>query len=473
MKQKIRLGDSYALTKHKPKHHYIRYISLIAVLTSMCLYAVKQVSAQQAEPAATAVAEIKPLQIGDTIPEWLWHHPLQVVNHSPIGGRGIITLNDYRGKFIILDFWATWCSACLDGFPKLDTLMAEFGNDLAVVLVNAEQTGDNFNRVNKRFERLKAKTGYDVKLPCAVGDTVLQQYFPHRIIPHYVWIDADGQLKATTFAREVTRQNVSAAIKRAPYKTHIKRDVFGFDPMATPLAEIHAPRGDRMKFQSLLTGYIEGLGTENGKTTTSDGLTRVYKINASLGTLYNTAFGPERGSLPHNRLIFDLPDQPDFKRKYYDYGNYENRYCYELVSTVDDEERLRSRMKADLESFFNVSIERRRRLVNVLVIRAEAYLKENQNQGEESVSNEAGEMVLQNIKTEFLMTLLNNRITIPVINESSGDIISIRIPRDIQDYTMTELERWLSGNGFSVVRETKELEFVVFNHKFQTNETKM
>src|SRR5690606_28197650 len=39
MKQKLRLGECYALTKHKLKHHYIRYISLLAVLTSMCLYA--------------------------------------------------------------------------------------------------------------------------------------------------------------------------------------------------------------------------------------------------------------------------------------------------------------------------------------------------------------------------------------------------------------------------------------------------
>src|SRR5699024_5169136 len=55
MKQKLRLGDCYALTKHKRKQTAIRYLSLLAVLTSMCLYAVKQVSTQQAEPAATAV----------------------------------------------------------------------------------------------------------------------------------------------------------------------------------------------------------------------------------------------------------------------------------------------------------------------------------------------------------------------------------------------------------------------------------
>lgn len=39
MKQKIRLGDCYTLTKHKLKCRYIQYISLLAVLTTMCLYA--------------------------------------------------------------------------------------------------------------------------------------------------------------------------------------------------------------------------------------------------------------------------------------------------------------------------------------------------------------------------------------------------------------------------------------------------
>ncbi|WP_262250238.1 zinc-dependent metalloprotease [Parapedobacter soli] len=58
MKRKLRLGDCYALTRHKLRQYKIRYISLLAVLTIMCLYAVKQVSAQEAEPAATAVADI-------------------------------------------------------------------------------------------------------------------------------------------------------------------------------------------------------------------------------------------------------------------------------------------------------------------------------------------------------------------------------------------------------------------------------
>src|SRR5690606_30809751 len=136
MKQKTGLGDCYALAKHKIKHLYLRYISPLALLTIMCLYAVKQVSAQQAEPAATALADIKPLQIGDTIPDYLWQLPLQVINHPE--GKDTITLNDYRGKLILLDFWGRGCHSCIAAFPKLDTLQEQFNTDLQVILVTNE-----------------------------------------------------------------------------------------------------------------------------------------------------------------------------------------------------------------------------------------------------------------------------------------------------------------------------------------------
>ena len=57
MKRYLCVGDSYVLSKRKPKYTKIKYFSLLAVLSLMCLYAAKQASAQQAEPAAPAVAD--------------------------------------------------------------------------------------------------------------------------------------------------------------------------------------------------------------------------------------------------------------------------------------------------------------------------------------------------------------------------------------------------------------------------------
>ncbi len=54
MKRKLRLGDCYALTKHKLTQYTIRYLSLLAVLTSMCLYARAQ-RPEQSGPALSGI----------------------------------------------------------------------------------------------------------------------------------------------------------------------------------------------------------------------------------------------------------------------------------------------------------------------------------------------------------------------------------------------------------------------------------
>src|SRR3546814_926779 len=170
MKQKIRLGDCYALTKHK--RTTIRYFSLLAVLTTMCLYAVKQVSAQEAEPAATAVTDIKPLQVGDTIPEHLWHLPLQVVNHPE--GRDTITLNDYRGKLIILDFWGRYCPACIRALPVLDSLNKHFDGAVAPIAIS------DYKERTDREKGLLKSLSLSIDIPIVLENRLLKELFPHK-----------------------------------------------------------------------------------------------------------------------------------------------------------------------------------------------------------------------------------------------------------------------------------------------------
>jgi thiol-disulfide isomerase/thioredoxin len=45
-----------------------------------------------------------------------------------------LKLGDYRGKTILLNFWATWCAPCVQEMPSLDRLQAEMGKDGFVVL---------------------------------------------------------------------------------------------------------------------------------------------------------------------------------------------------------------------------------------------------------------------------------------------------------------------------------------------------
>jgi thiol-disulfide isomerase/thioredoxin len=51
-------------------------------------------------------------------------------------------LDQYRGKIVLLDFWATWCGPCRMTMPLLEKLQHEFPNDLALLAINLQEPDD-------------------------------------------------------------------------------------------------------------------------------------------------------------------------------------------------------------------------------------------------------------------------------------------------------------------------------------------
>lgn len=62
---------------------------------------------------------------------------------------GQATLADYQGKYVLLNFWATWCAPCRKEMPMLSALQSEFGGDRFEVLTVA--TGRNSPQGIKKF----------------------------------------------------------------------------------------------------------------------------------------------------------------------------------------------------------------------------------------------------------------------------------------------------------------------------------
>jgi len=51
----------------------------------------------------------------------------------------MVSIADFEGKFILINFWATWCTYCDQEMPDLQALQDKYGDDLVVLLVNVQE----------------------------------------------------------------------------------------------------------------------------------------------------------------------------------------------------------------------------------------------------------------------------------------------------------------------------------------------
>ena len=99
--------------------------------------------ASGANIAAADVAAWESLREGD-MKKLVFHaepKPASDAEFNLADGAGTATLADYQGKYVLLNFWATWCAPCRKEMPMLADLQTEFGGDRFEVLTLA--TGRN------------------------------------------------------------------------------------------------------------------------------------------------------------------------------------------------------------------------------------------------------------------------------------------------------------------------------------------
>lgn len=71
-----------------------------------------------------------------------------------VGSDEQVSLQDYRGKVVLLDFWATWCPPCRKQMPAVQNIHedAALKDELAVVSVNSEDGADRRAKVQKYLD---------------------------------------------------------------------------------------------------------------------------------------------------------------------------------------------------------------------------------------------------------------------------------------------------------------------------------
>lgn len=104
-------------------------------------------------------------------------------------------LSNYRGKIVVMNFWASWCPECVEELPSLNTLYEKFKSRGLVVLgISTDQKRDPVDAILK-----KMRVTYPILLNTA-GSALLKQY---KIIglPYTVVIDRNGVITERVVGR--------------------------------------------------------------------------------------------------------------------------------------------------------------------------------------------------------------------------------------------------------------------------------
>jgi cytochrome c biogenesis protein CcmG/thiol:disulfide interchange protein DsbE len=116
-----------------------------------------------------------------------------------------VRLADYKGKVILLNFWATWCGPCQAEIPELVNTYAEYKDRGVVILgISIDDTADTL-----RAYAAQKRMQYPVLL---MQDDVDQAYGPIFGVPVTFFIGRDGTISKKHFG-PVTKEQVDQEIK--------------------------------------------------------------------------------------------------------------------------------------------------------------------------------------------------------------------------------------------------------------------
>jgi thiol-disulfide isomerase/thioredoxin len=382
-----------------------------------------------------------------------------------------IHLSDLKGKLVILDFWSTWCGACIEAFPKMHRLQEEFGQQLQVILVNTFPH-DDIKKVQSFFERRKALTGKSVELPYSLSQSSLPAYFPFAFIPHYVWINKSGKIIATTSQTEVTGQNIKNALAGNSAGMHDKQDRLDFSTTIPLFVNGNGGTGNEFLGRSIFTRYIEGIGSASGIERDDSGkLTRFYMFNNPPIMLLRAAYTEEL-NVPVNRILTETIHRSLFQPASAE-GSlfYENSFCYDLAIPPSGIDELEHYLREDMERYLGITVKTETRKMNCLILRKGSTVYINSAGGEPGIDTnpEATRKYIQNEPFTTLPALLNTlpaTKSIPVIDETNiAGKIDIVLPVDLYELPLTSLKAFLQKNGIEAVEMERIIKVAIIKDK--------
>ncbi len=400
-----------------------------------------------------------------------------------------INLSSFKGRLIIIDFWNTYCSACIGALPKLEALQKKFGDSILIVPVTYQSESSI-----KQFLSIRKNMGKEINLLSIVEDTLLRQLFPHEADPYEIWIDSSGKIIAITDDYTVSEKNIREILMGKALKAKNKA---GFrmvlDPYRPLLINNYGAPDSSFIYRSVITNHIDNLGVQRGIVSNAK-ITRIYLTNQTIIDLYKFAYG----SLNKNyalwmdndqldkRVIRDISDSSKLidrcevgiriDRSLFD-KNY--LYCYDLTlpPEFNKEEALKI-MIQDLNRFFKLksSVKKckvmcldlicsSKEKLNKFRLHNDIYEKYKSVEAGKSVSSDHSGITLSNNKLSDLVGLLNTYYRIPYIMNKTNYSDSVSMVLDFENIQLEGIKSELQKHSLDLLPKEYKLDMLVLSDK--------
>lgn len=205
------------------------------------------------------------LNINDRLPE------LQIQDQLGIINNPVTTTELYKKGMLIINFWATWCAPCIKEMQLMAELQKAQKARFQVICISHEKQ----KTVNAFLEKNPELKNSGLRIISA--DTLFSKMFFHQALPHNVWIDQRGVVKAITGDDEINEKNIRNFLINSNQYMTVKQET-PFDSNKP----IHIP-DSLLTFRSIFYNRLPGVEMSGTRISTS----MLGRPNANRFMVYN------------------------------------------------------------------------------------------------------------------------------------------------------------------------------------------
>ena len=401
------------------------------------------------------------------------------------------SLQNFSGKWLVLDFWESGCVPCIKKFPEINDFQAHFKDQIQFVLVGAadktikEGNWNNMPALIGLYERISKKQNLNL---VNAYDSVLWNKWDIGSYPTIYIVDPKGVLRYITEGRNMSIQKLQLMLdgenpdfsakmnERQSFDVDSVLESVGADSSVLYFSILTKFKKQRYSSgpidQQLIIAKADSNYIPGGYSISGTPLAYLYNL-AYMGypsVSHADFYKPEYVDIYYPMPVLELNDKTPFQ---VDTKNEKGLFNYGLKVPMSQlkAERLMAIMQNDLKSYFGytATVEEREMPVWKLIAKPEAekLLKSKSKKTyarDEGTSGGAAGIVWRNMKGNLLKGIIDrymsDRYDIPYVDATGIDYnIDITIDADMskREQVRSELQKY----GLDLVQGTRKYKVIV------------